>query len=275
MSTDASSHELPSPTVVRPPGLPTPLGATWTPEGLNLAVRAPSAELLEACLFLDGHEVRVPLEARSHGVHHGFLPGVELGTQYGLRAHGPWVPDHGLRFNPAKLLVDPYARAITGDVTSADVPRPVMPTDGSKPDPRDSSPYVPRGVVVSDGFDWRDDAPPATPWGETVVYEAHVKGFTKRHPLIPENIRGTYAGLAHPAAIEHLTSLGVTAVKLSPSTTRWPSRRWPLAAPATTGATRPSASSHRTRRTPPTRRPARRSASSSTWSASCTPQASR
>ena len=216
MSTDASSHELPSPTVVRPPGLPTPLGATWTPEGLNLAVRAPSAELVEACLFLGAEEVRVPLEARSHGVHHGFLPGVELGTQYGLRAHGPWVPDHGLRFNPAKLLVDPYARAITGDVTSADVPRPVMPTDASKPDPRDSAPYVPRGVVVSDGFDWRGDESPATPWGETVVYEMHVKGYTQQHPLIPDNIRGTYAGLAHPAAIEHLTSLGVTAVELLP-----------------------------------------------------------
>ena len=115
--------------VVRPPGAPSPLGATWTPEGLNLAVRAPSAELVEACLFLGGDEIRVPLEARSHGVHHGFLPGVEIGTQYGLRAHGPWEPQRGLRFNPAKLLVDPYARAIVGDVTSPEVPRPATAGD--------------------------------------------------------------------------------------------------------------------------------------------------
>ena len=140
-----------------------------------------------------------------------------LGTQYGLRAHGPWVPDHGLRFNPAKLLVDPYARAITGEVTLGRRARArCTPADASRPDPRDSAAYVPRGVVVSDGFDWRDDEPPATPWGDTVVYEAHVKGYTQRHPLVPENLRGTYAGLAHPAAIEHLTSLGVTAVELLP-----------------------------------------------------------
>ena len=217
MSGDGTTREpLPSPAVVRPPGLPTPLGATWTPAGLNLAVRAPSAEMVEACLFLDGEEVRVPLEARSHGVHHGFLPGVQEGTPYGLRAHGPWVPDHGLRFNPAKLLVDPYARAIVGDVTSVDVPRPASPSDPGQPDPRDSAPFVPRGVVVGDGFDWGQDAPPAVPWGETVVYEVHVKGFTQRHPLVPEELRGTYAGFAHPAAIEHLVSLGVTAVELLP-----------------------------------------------------------
>ena len=201
---------------VRPPGSPFPLGATSTPEGLNLAVRAPSAELVEACLFLGDEEVRVPLEARSHGVHHGFLPGVAVGTQYGLRAHGPWEPGRGLRFNPAKLLVDPYARAIVGDVTSPEVPRPGTPGDPTQPDPRDSAPFVPRGVVVGNGFDWGDDAPPATPWAETVLYEMHVKGFTAAHPGVPEHLRGTYAGLAHPAAIEHLVRLGVTAVELLP-----------------------------------------------------------
>ncbi|MFN8168973.1 MAG: glycogen debranching protein GlgX [Candidatus Nanopelagicales bacterium] len=211
------THEPPSfGSVVRPPGAPTPLGATWTPEGLNLAVRAPSAELVEACLFLGDEEVRIPLEARSHGVHHGFLPGVGIGTQYGLRAHGPWEPQRGLRFNPAKLLVDPYARAITGDVTSPDEPRPAVPGDPSTPDPRDSAPFVPRGVVVGDGFDWGDDAPPSTPWAETVVYEMHVKGFTAAHPGVPEHLRGTYAGLAHPAAVEHLVRLGVSAVELQP-----------------------------------------------------------
>jgi glycogen operon protein len=202
--------------VVRPPGSASPLGATWTPEGLNLAVRAPSAELVEACLFLGDEEVRVPLEARSHGVHHGFLPGVEVGTRYGLRAHGPWEPQRGLRFNPAKLLVDPYALAIVGDVTSPDVPRPAVPGDPGTPDPRDSAPFVPRGVVVGDGFDWGDDAPPSTPWAETVVYEMHVKGFTATHPAVPAALRGTYAGLAHPAAIEHLLRLGVSAVELQP-----------------------------------------------------------
>ncbi|MBI1377675.1 MAG: glycogen debranching protein GlgX [Frankiales bacterium] len=201
---------------VRPPGAPSPLGATWTPEGLNLAVRAPSAELVEACLFLGDGEVRVPLEARSHGVHHGFLPGVELGTAYGLRAHGPWAPEEGLRFNPAKLLMDPYARAIHGGVTWSDVLMPGTPQDRRTPDPRDSAGSMPRSIVVPDGFDWGDDEPPATAWGETVVYELHVKGFTARHPSVPPELRGTYAGLAHPAAVEHLLSLGVTAVELLP-----------------------------------------------------------
>ncbi len=201
---------------VRPPGSPSPLGATWTPEGLNLAVRAPSADLVEACLFLGDDEIRVPLEARSHGVHHGFLPGIAVGTRYGLRAHGPWQPDSGLRFNPAKLLVDPYARAIEGDVTWSDALRPGRPDDPSRPDERDTAALVPRGVVVTDDFDWGDDSPPVTSWGETVVYEMHVKGFTATHPGVPEPLRGTYAGLAHPAAIEHLVGLGVTAVELLP-----------------------------------------------------------
>ena len=125
--------------VVRPPGAPSPLGATWTPEGLNIAVRAPSADGLEACLWIDDEEVRVPLEARSHGVHHGFIRGVELGTRYGIRAHGPWMPDYGLRFNPAKLLVDPYARAIDGVVTWSDALRPGSPADPGVPDPRDTA----------------------------------------------------------------------------------------------------------------------------------------
>ena len=150
---------------VRPPGAPSPLGATWTPEGLNVAVRAPSADSLEACLWIGGEEVRVPLEARSHGVHHGFIPGVEVGTAYGIRAHGPWLPDHGLRFNPAKLLVDPYARAIDGSVTWTDALKPGAPDDPGAPDGRDSAPYVPRGIVVTDDFDWGDDTAPATPWG--------------------------------------------------------------------------------------------------------------
>ena len=202
--------------VVLPPGAPSPLGATWTPEGLNIAVRAPSADLLEACLWIGGEEVRVPLEARSHGVHHGFIRGVDVGTPYGIRAHGPWEPENGLRFNPAKLLIDPYARAIDGRVRWSDVLRPGTPDDPSVPDPRDSAAFVPRGIVVTDDFDWGDDAAPATSWAETVLYEMHVKGYTARHPYVPAETRGTYAGLAHPAAVEHLLSLGVTAVELLP-----------------------------------------------------------
>ena len=207
---------LPADSVVRPPGAASPLGATWTPEGLNLAVRAPSAELIEACLFTDRHEVRVPLEAVSDGVHHGFLPGVAVGTAYGLRAHGPWDPSAGLRFNPSKLLVDPYARAINGDVVWSDVLLPGSPDDASRPDPRDSAASVPRSIVVDDAFDWGGDVRPGTSWSETVFYEMHVKGYTKTHPLVPEALRGTYAGLAHPAAIDHLVSLGVTSVELLP-----------------------------------------------------------
>ncbi len=202
--------------IVRPPGTPSPLGATWTPQGLNVAVRAPSADLLEACLWIGGEEVRVPLEARSHGVHHGFIPGVGVGTPYGIRAHGPWMPDYGLRFNPAKLLIDPYARAIDGAVRWSDALKPGEPDNPGAPDSRDTADLMPRGIVVTDDFDWQDDVAPATPWGETVVYEAHVKGFTARHPYVPAELRGTYAGLAHPAALEHLLSLGVTAVELLP-----------------------------------------------------------
>ena len=153
---------LPHDSVIRPPGTDSPLGATWTPDGLNLAVRAPSAELIEACLFDGDHEVRVPLEARTEGVHHGFLPGVEVGAAYGLRAHGPWSPRDGLRFNPAKLLVDPYARAINGDLHWSDVLLPGTAGNASAPDSRDSAAYVPRSIVVDDTFDWGDDRRPRT-----------------------------------------------------------------------------------------------------------------
>ena len=130
---------------------------------------------------------------------------------------GPGTPSAGLRFNPAKLLADPYARAIEGELVYADeVFGHAVPGDGAHRDRRDSAPYVPRSVVVRDGFDWGDDRPPAHTWEDTVLYELHVKGFTKRHPGVPPELRGTYAGLAHPAAIEHLTSLGVTAVELLP-----------------------------------------------------------
>ena len=205
------------------PGRPVPLGATWDGEGTNFALWASGATAVELCLF-DGRrageeaaETRVPLLETTYQVWHGYVPRVGPGQRYGFRVHGPYDPARGLRHNPAKLLIDPYARAVDGPF----VPEPPVfgydgDPGGDRADTRDSAPYVPRSVVVHDAFPWGDDARPDTPWDDTVIYELHVKGFTKRHPDVPEPLRGTYAGLAHPAAIEHLTGLGVTAVELLP-----------------------------------------------------------
>jgi isoamylase len=195
------------------PGHHAPLGATVLDDATNFAVWAPEATRVELCLFDDaGDETRLPLTERSLGVWHGRVPGVGHGQRYGFRAHGPWDPHRGARFNPAKLLLDPYARAVSGGYD----PRELTYHD------RDSAPHVPRSVVVAPtlGSD-RDSTPggerrPLVPWSDTVIYELHVKGFTKRHPQVPEELRGTYAGLAHPAVVEYLTDLGVTAVELLP-----------------------------------------------------------
>jgi glycogen debranching enzyme GlgX len=198
------------------PGRHAPLGATVVGDdghaatSVNFAVWAPRATRVELCLF-DGtgptaHETRLGLTERTLGVWHGRVAGVSAGQLYGFRAHGPWEPEHGLRFNPAKLLLDPYARAICGGYD---------PRELTYPD-ADSAPHVPRSVVVGDGFDWGDDRPPAVPWSDTVIYELHVRGFTRRHPDVPAELRGTYAGLAHPAVVGYLRDLGVTAVELLP-----------------------------------------------------------
>jgi len=197
------------------PGRPHPLGATWDGEGTNFAVFSQHAWAVELCLFDElGAETRVPLPERTAFVWHGWLPGVAPGTRYGYRVHGPWEPAKGMRFNPHKLLVDPYARAIEGKVN------PRAPVVGHTPagerDERDSAWGIPKCVVAAGGFDWRGDAPPEVPWGETVIYEAHVKGLTKLHPDVPPALRGTYAGVAHPAVVEHLVSLGVTSLELMP-----------------------------------------------------------
>ena len=202
------------------PGRPLPLGATWDGEGTNFALWSSGAEAVELCLF-DGRggggetEARIPLTETTYHVWHGYLPRIGPGQRYGYRVHGPYRPRDGLRYNPAKLLLDPYARAVDGGFT----PHPAVygygPSDG--PEPQDSAPYVPRSVVVHDAFPWGNDTRPQTPWDDTVIYELHVRGFTQRHPGVPEPLRGTYAGLAHPAAIEHLTGLGVTAVELLPT----------------------------------------------------------
>ncbi|MGH8828112.1 MAG: glycogen debranching protein GlgX, partial [Jiangellaceae bacterium] len=193
------------------PGHWHPLGATLGGESTNFALWAPDAEQVEVCLFDDaGVETRHPLRNRTFDVWHGRLPGVGAGTLYGFRVHGPHDPARGLHFDPAKLLVDPYALAVHGDVR-------YDPAVFSTAVDKDSAPFVPRSVVVGpDGFDWGDDTPQRIPWSETVVYELHVRGYTMRHPDVPEHRRGTYAGLAHPAVIDHIRSLGVTTVELMP-----------------------------------------------------------
>jgi glycogen operon protein len=199
------------------PGRSTPLGATWDGEGTNVALFSSGAEAVDVCLFDDdGAEHRIPLQESTFHVWHGYLPQVGPGTRYGFRVDGPFDPSAGLRHNPSKLLLDPYARAVAGAFVLHDAVFGSVPGRDAGQDHRDSAPFVPRGVVVHDAFPWGDDRPPRTPWSETVVYELHVKGFTAQHPLVPPHLRGTYAGLAHPAAVEHLLALGVTAVELLP-----------------------------------------------------------
>jgi isoamylase len=199
------------------PGQPYPLGATYDGSATNFSLFSAAAERVELCLFdEDGRETRVDLVEVDAQCWHGCLPNVGPGQRYGFRVHGPWAPERGLRCNPSKLLLDPYARAIEGGVAWNEA---VFPYRFGAPDERsdaDSAPFVPKSIVVNPYFDWNADRHPRTPAHETVIYEAHVKGFTMRHPDVPENLRGTYAGLAHPAAIAHFQKLGVTAVELMP-----------------------------------------------------------
>nr|WP_104789259.1 glycogen debranching protein GlgX [Streptomyces sp. QL37]PPQ59821.1 glycogen debranching enzyme GlgX [Streptomyces sp. QL37] len=205
-----------------------PLGARYRvgPDGVagtNFALWAGGAEAVELCLFDErGTETRLPLTELTHEIWHGFVPGVGAGQRYGYRVHGRWDPWTGARWNAAKLLLDPYARAVDGSFT---LPPEVYGHVRDWPeqhvadtvrDDRDSAPYVPKAVVVHDDDDWAEDRRPKTPWADTVIYELHVRGFTELHPDIPPELRGTYAGLAHPAAIGHLRRLGVTAVELLP-----------------------------------------------------------
>ena len=169
------------------------------------------------CLFDEtGAEEQIQLQEEDGGVWHGFVPGLKAGQRYGYRVVGPYDPAEGLRCNANKLLLDPYARAIEGDVTWGDAVFGYVPGNPDSFSQLDSAPFVPRGLVLADDFDWGDDRPPAIPYSDTIIYETHVKGFTRLHPGVPKELRGTYAGLASPAAIEHLRSLGVTAVELLP-----------------------------------------------------------
>jgi isoamylase len=202
------------------PGVPYPLGATCHREGVNFAIASHHATAVELCLF-DPEDpqrelARLPLRDQTDHVFHGYLPGLRAGALYGFRVHGPWTPSHGHRFNPHKLVVDPYARAFSG---KPDWSQPLLGHQKGavdRLDARDSAAGVPRCVVVADDFDWRGDERPQILWRKAVIYEAHVKGLTQLHPEVPEPLRGTYAGLAHPAVIKHLVELGVTSVELLP-----------------------------------------------------------
>jgi glycogen operon protein len=200
------------------PGRPRPLGATFDGEGVNFALFSENATGVILCLFDDAaRETRVPLRERTAFVWHGYVPGLRPGQRYGFRVEGRFEPAAGSWFNPHKLLVDPYARAIEGAVDHRGPIRACV-GDPAKMqiDERDDAAFVPRSVVVDDAFDWEGDARPDVPWPDTVVYETHVKGFTKRHPGVRPELRGTYLGLAAPAAVDHLVRLGVTAVELLP-----------------------------------------------------------
>src|SRR5919202_4806355 len=202
------------------PGKVYPLGATWDGKGTNFALFSENATAVELCLFdKDDEETRLELTEVSNFVWHGYVPGVGPGQRYGYRVHGPYAPEEGHRFNPNKLLIDPYAKAIDCDIGNG----PEMfgysweaPEEDLSFSDLDSAHLMPKCVVVDQSFDWVDDKLLKTPWHETVIYETHVKGFTKLHPDIPEELQGTYAGLGHPAAIEHLQAIGITAVELLP-----------------------------------------------------------
>jgi glycogen operon protein len=199
------------------PGRHHPLGATWSSEATNFAVYAPAAESVWVCLFdEDGVEERHLLTEYTLGVWHGALPGVAPGTRYGYRAHGPWDPEAGLRFNAHKLLLDPYGKAVSGELVVHDAIYGYVMGHPEKPSDLDSAPYVPRSVVVYDDFQWGADTHPRRRWRDTVIYEMHVKGMTALHDRVPEELRGTYAGLATPAVIDYLKDLGITAVELLP-----------------------------------------------------------
>ena len=198
------------------PGRPHPLGVHYDGMGANVAVYGGQAEAVELCLFEEGSETRLELPEMHGHVWHGHLPFVEPGQQYGFRVHGPFDRAKGLLYNPNKLLLDPYARAISGRVVDDDTLLAYVPGHPETPSGLDSAGSVPRSVIVNPYFDWGNDSPPKVPITDTVIYEVHVKGATKLHPDIPEELRGTYIGLGHPAFVEHLQRLGVTAVELLP-----------------------------------------------------------
>ena len=206
------------------PGRLYPLGATWDGHGVNFAIFSENAEAVELCLFEPladgGREVaRGELTEKTAGIRHGYVHGLGPGQRYGYRVYGPYDPASGHRFNPAKLLLDPYGKAIEGELAWRDEVFGYRMDSEEKDlslDSRDSAPWMPRSVVVDPSHEWENQRRPDIPWHDTVIYETHVKGMTARHPEVPFSLRGTYLGMAHPAVLEHLKSLGVTAVELMP-----------------------------------------------------------
>lgn len=205
------------------PGSPYPLGATWDGEGVNFSLYAFNATTVELCLFdtkdSETESVRLNMPERTHHIWHAYLPGIKPGQLYGYRVHGPFEPENGHRFNQNKLLIDPYAKAISGAVEWHDS---LFGYELGHPDEdlsfseTDSAPFLPKSVVIDPNYNWEGDKAPKTPYHRSVIYEMHVKGFTYLHPEIPEEIRGTYAALAHPVTIQYLKDLGITAVELMP-----------------------------------------------------------
>jgi isoamylase len=203
------------------PGKPFPLGPKWDGDGTNFSLFSEHADKVELCLFDESdRETRYELTERTAFNWHGYLPGIGPGQRYGYRVHGRWAPEQGHRFNPDKLLIDPYAKSIEGAVDwKAGNVLPYVPGGDESDlerDDEDDAAAIPKSVVIDESFDWQDDRPPARPWHETVIYELHVKGFTKLMEQVPEELRGTYAGLASEPALEYLSALGVTAVELLP-----------------------------------------------------------
>ena len=201
------------------PGQPSPMGSTPDASGTNFAVYSASASegAVSLCLFADdGTETRVPMSTRTGDVWHAYVPGVGARQRYGYRVNGPWNPGAGLWANGAKLLLDPWSKAIDGSYDGDPSACAHLPTDRTSPDPRDSAPHVPRSVVVDPVFDWDGDAPLGIAMADSVIYETHVRGLTKQHPDVPDALKGTYAGLASEPVIAHLTSLGITALELMP-----------------------------------------------------------
>ncbi len=205
------------------PGKPYPLGAIWDGNGVNFALYADNATAVELCLFASTEDekefAKIKLLERTHHVWHAYLDGAKPGLLYGYRVHGPFEPQNGHRYNPNKLLIDPYAKAVAGTIAWNDALFGYNigdPEEDLSFSEIDSAPFIPKCVVVDPNFDWEGDKPLQLPYHKSIIYETHVKGFTKLHPDIPEEIRGSYAGLAHPVTIQYLKDLGITAVELMP-----------------------------------------------------------
>jgi glycogen operon protein len=201
-------------------GRPFPQGATWTGLGVNFSLFSANATKVELCIFDDAGETelaRIALPEFTNEIWHGFLPDARPGTVYGYRVHGPYDPENGHRFNPNKLVLDPYAKAVVGQIKwDPALFGYVMGEEDTTFDERDSAPFMPKSRVIDPAFTWGDDRAPRTPWEQTVIYETHLRGYTKLHPAVPEDLRGTFRGIVTPEVVRHIKSLGVTAVELLP-----------------------------------------------------------